>query len=133
MRWLVAALLVSPLIFAPVVASAQAGFQLPSGNIFCEVEDNAIRCDLVTFTFAKPPRPAECETDWGHAYSVGARGGARVLCAGDTVVNRGARVLRHGARWDGVGVTCYSERTGLKCINADGRGFEISRSVLSLF
>ena len=132
MRWLLAALVFALLAF-PVVASAQEGFQLPSGNVFCEVEENALRCDLVEFTFAKPPRPRNCDTDWGHAYSIGARGVSRVLCAGDTVVNRGARVLRYGARWDGVGVTCYAERTGLKCINADGRGFELSRATLNRF
>ena len=128
MRWLVAALVVFP-----VVASAQQGFQLPSGNIFCEVDDNAIRCDLVNYTFTKPPRPRDCDFDWGHSYAVAARGASRVLCGGDTVVNRGARVLRYGARWDGVGVTCYAERTGLKCINAEGRGFEISRTTLNRF
>jgi len=128
MRWLIAAL-----VLAPVVASAQDSFQLPFGNIFCAVEENAIRCDLAEFSFAKPPRPRDCETDWGHAYALGARGGSRVLCAGDTVINRGAPVLRYGARWDGLGVTCYAERTGLKCINGDGRGFEISRTMLNRF
>jgi len=128
MRWLIAAL-----VMFPVVASAQDGFQLPSRNIFCEVEEGALRCDLVDFTFARPPRPKDCDTDWGHAYSIGPRGTSRVLCAGDTVVNRGARVLRYGARWDGVGVTCHAERTGLNCINADGHGFEISRNRLNRF
>ena len=106
---------------------------MPSRNIFCEVEDNAVRCDLVNYTFARPPRPPNCDFDWGHSYAVGARGESRVLCGGDTVVNPGARVLRYGARWDGAGVTCYAEQSGLECINADGRGFEISRTVLNRF
>ncbi|NKC29668.1 DUF6636 domain-containing protein [Falsiroseomonas selenitidurans] len=117
----------------PGIASAQEGFQLPSGNVFCAVEENALRCDLVEFSFTRPPRPQDCDTDWGHAYSLGARGGARALCAGDTVVNRGARRLRYGERWDGAGVTCHAERTGLHCINADGRGFDLARSRLGLF
>lgn len=132
MRWLVAAATVTLLGF-PVVASAQQGFQLPSGNVFCEVEEGALRCDLVEFSFARPPKPKDCDTDWGHAYSIGARGGPRVLCAGDTVVNRGARRLNYGERWDGVGVTCHAERSGLRCINADGRGFELSRRQLGMF
>ena len=132
MRWLVAAS-VFALFASPVVASAQDGFQSPSGNIFCEPDGETIRCDLVNFTFAKPPRPRDCDTDWGHAYSVGPRGASSVLCAGDTVVNRGARVLRYGARWDSKGVTCFSEQTGMRCINMDGRGFEISRARLNRF
>ncbi|MBU8545433.1 MULTISPECIES: DUF6636 domain-containing protein [Roseomonadaceae] len=132
MRWPLAAATLA-LLALPVAALAQEGFQMPSGNVFCEVEENALRCDLVDFTFARPPQPADCETDWGHAYSLAARGTSRVLCAGDTVVNRGARRLRYGDRWDGVGVTCHAERTGLKCINAEGRGFELSRTRLSRF
>jgi len=30
-------------------------------------------------------------------------------------------------------VTCYAEQTGLKCINGEGRGFEISRTMLNRF
>lgn len=132
MRWLIAAATFTLFTF-PVVASAQEGFQLSSGNVFCEVEENALRCDLVDYSFAKPAQPAGCETDWGHAYSIGARGGTRVLCAGDTVMNRGARRLNYGQRWDGVGVTCHAERTGLRCINAEGHGFELSRRRLNLY
>jgi hypothetical protein len=117
----------------PVLASAQDGFQLPSGNIMCGVDDGAVRCEIVTFTFARPAAPADCDSDWGHAYGIGARGASSVLCAGDLVIGRGLPVLAYGARWRGAGVTCQSERTGLRCVNAEGRGFEISRSRLNRF
>ena len=132
MRWPIAAATLALLAF-PHMASAQEGFQTPSGNVFCEVVEDALRCDLVDFSFAKPPQPRGCDTDWGHAYSIGRRGGPDVLCAGDTVVNRGARRLNYGQRWDGVGVTCHAERSGLNCINADGRGFGFSRREINLF
>jgi len=130
MRWLIAALLMFP-----VVASAQEGFQLSSGNIFCDIDDNAIRCDLTNHTFPNPPLPAGCDASfgWGHAYSVGATGAPRVLCGGDTVVNRGARVLRAGSQWRGQGVTCNAERASIRCTNGEGRGFEITRAKLTLF
>jgi len=56
MRWLIATLLMFP-----VVASAQEGFQLSSGNISCDVDDNAIRCD---HNSPNPPLPAGCDASF---------------------------------------------------------------------
>ena len=56
MRWLIAAL-----VCMPMLASAQEGFQLPSGNIFCKTEEGAIRCDIVDYSYNPPPKPSDCE------------------------------------------------------------------------
>ncbi|MBU8545432.1 MULTISPECIES: DUF6636 domain-containing protein [Roseomonadaceae] len=132
MRWLIAAATFT-LLGQPVVASAQQGFQLPSGNVLCEVMENALRCEIIEFRFARPAAPKDCDSDWGHAYGIAARGRAQVLCAGDLVVNRGLPRLNYGQRWDGTGVTCQAERSGLRCVNAEGGGLELSRSRLGLF
>ncbi|MGG5885876.1 DUF6636 domain-containing protein [Falsiroseomonas sp. HC035] len=128
MRWLVAAL-----VCLPIVASAQEGFQLPSGNIFCEMEEGAIRCDIVNYSYTPPPKPQDCEFDWGHSVAVGPVGAARLLCGGDTVVNRGARRLRYGTAWQGPGLTCTATQAMLRCANAAGQGFEFARTRLQLF
>lgn len=117
----------------PVLASAQPGFQLPSGNIRCEVWEGAVRCEIVNFSFPRPPSPEECDSDWGHAYGLAARGRSEVLCAGDLIVSRTVPVLGYGATWRGAGVVCASSQAGLRCSNAEGRGFELSRARLNRF
>ncbi len=126
-RWIAA------FAFLPVLASAQEGFQLPSGNIRCEVMDRALRCEIVNFSFARPQAPEECDSDWGHAYALAARGPSAVLCAGDLVVNPRLPVLGYGARWSGAGVVCTSGQAGLRCSNAEGRGMGMSRARLNRF
>ncbi len=132
MRWLIAAAIFA-LLGQPVVASAQQGFQLPSGNVLCEVMENALRCEIAQFNFARPAKPKECDSDWGHAYAIGARGRAEVLCAGDMVVDRRVPRLEYGQRWQGIGVTCEAERNGLRCTNGEGRRLELARGRLGLF
>ncbi|MBU8537418.1 DUF6636 domain-containing protein [Falsiroseomonas tokyonensis] len=106
---------------------------MPSGNIRCEVMDRALRCEIVNFSFARPPAPEECDSDWGHAYALAARGPSAVLCAGDLVVSPRLPVLGHGARWSGAGVVCTSGQAGLRCVNGEGRGMEMSRARLNRF
>jgi hypothetical protein len=126
-RWLAVFLLL------PVVASAQQAFQLPSGNIHCALFDGELRCDVLNFSYARPPRPQGCDLDWGGAVTLQAKGPARLLCHGDTVADRGNPVLGYGRAWQGPGMACTAATTGLRCTNGDGRGFEMARARLRLF
>lgn len=121
------------LAFAPVLASAQEAFQLPSGNIHCALHDGTLRCDVLQFSYARPPRPARCQEDWGGAVTLGSKGAAQVICHGDTVADPANPVLGYGHAWQGPGMACTAARTGLRCTNGDGRGFEMSRVRLRLF
>lgn len=121
------------LLFAPVVASAQEGFQLPSGNIHCAVYDAILRCDVLNASFAPAPRPRNCTEDWGRAIELRRSGPARLICYGDTVADPRHPVLRYGTAWQGPGMTCTAAETGLRCQNGEGRGFEMSRSALKPF
>lgn len=116
-----------------VRASAQEGFQLPSGNIHCALWDGRLRCDALAFAYPRPPRPRDCDLDWGGAIEMGARGAARLVCHGDTVANPAAPVLGYGQAWRGPGMTCTAATTGLRCTNAEGHGFELARARLRLF
>jgi hypothetical protein len=49
-----------------------------------------------------------------------------VVCAGDTALG-GGTVLRYGTAWSRDGITCASSSSGLRCKNAWGHGFFISR------
>lgn len=126
-RWVAAFFLV------PLLASAQQSFQLPSGNIHCALHADTLRCDVLNVAYRPPPRPRDCDLDHGGAVAIGPRGPARLICHGDTVADPAAPVLRYGAAWQGPGIACTAARTGLRCTNAEGRGFEMSRARLGLF
>lgn len=120
-------------VLMPVLASAQEGFQLPSGNIHCMAFDGRLRCDVLNFAYPRPPRPLNCDQDWGGAVEIGPRGSPELLCHGDTVANPSAPVLGYGQAWHGGGIACTAAQTGLRCVNVEGRGFEMSRSRLRAF
>ena len=124
---------VLPVLLLPGLASAQEAFQLPSGNIHCVVHAGQLRCDILSYAYQRPTRPRGCELDWGGAVEIGARGAARLLCHGDTVADPAAPVLGYGSLWQGPGMGCTAARSGLRCANSDGRGFEMSRARLRLF
>lgn len=120
-------------VLMPVLASAQEAFQLPSGNIHCAVYDGRLRCDVLNFAYQRPPRPRNCDLDYGGAVEMTPRGSPVLLCHGDTVANPMAPVLGYGQAWQGGGMACTATQQGIRCVNAEGRGFEMARSRLLLF
>ena len=119
----------------PARASAGATvvyLRTPSGNIGCgayrDSRGATLRCDIATGLRPRPPRPRGCEFDWGSSFVMAARGSARVTCASDSVLAApAARVLRYGTTWRRFGFACTSRRSGLRCVNAAGHGFFLSR------
>ncbi len=111
------------------IASGTDGrfFRTPSGNIGCAIFGGVLRCDIGTGLIPRPPRPAGCELDWGFGLTLGRTGRAGIVCAGDTVIDPGAPVLRYGSTWRRVGLRCVSRTGGLTCTNPSGRGFFLSR------
>lgn len=112
----------------PVSVSA---FQSPTGNIACqffEAEATEVRCDLGEFTATYRKRPASCEFDWGNAFGVTSWSDVgEVLCHSDTIRDPEAQVLDYGYEMTVGDVTCWSQKTGVTCENAQGHGFQISR------
>jgi len=115
-------------------------FRTPSNNIHCQAdppinpgEATVLRCDVMQRDNPDPPRPKDCEYDWGIAFYVEDRDApAQRMCAGDTVKGE-APVLGYGETWSGLGFTCGSQRDGLTCRNGMGHGFTLSRRVQQLF
>jgi uncharacterized protein DUF6636 len=127
----------SLLVIDPSYAqNGPAGFQTPSKNIACQYFDidgqNALRCDISQMN-ARPPRPADCELDWGEAFEMTAKGSAEPICHGDTVFDPQLPVLAYGEVWQRGGFTCRSEPTGLTCFNAMQHGFSLSRATQKVF
>lgn len=131
-------------VFATTVATAIAqpapdGFKMPSGNIHCQYfagmqgEASVLRCDIRNIA-SLPPRPRDCELDWGRAFEIAEDGGAaQRICAGDTVADDALPALPYGSIWRQGGFVCRSERNGATCINAAGHGFFLSRAAQRLF
>ncbi len=117
----------------PMAASAGTTsftfFQTPSHNIGCVYSTSPanVRCDIRTGLKPPPAKPRGCMNDWTFGYQVSSRGRARTVCAGDTVFSPTARVIRYGTTWRGGSFSCSSRRTGLRCRNATGHGFFLSK------
>jgi hypothetical protein len=107
--------------------SALYFFRTPTSNIGCVYGGAYLRCDVRGGIKPLPPRDPDCMLDWGGGYTLSARGRAEVLCAGDTALNRSRNVLRYGRTWRRGAFRCLSRRIGLRCRNASGRGFFLSR------
>lgn len=141
--WLLTAMTLSSAGFAAYTGLGQSfdelgAFQTPSGNIHCAAyADGAnraeLRCDLVQNTARIPPRPADCELDWGDAFGMNNRGQAERICHGDTVQNPKNPVLQYGKRWSAGGFRCDATQSRLRCVNTDRHGWELSRSKQIVF
>jgi hypothetical protein len=134
-----AALLASAVLFAPA-ALAQEGFRSPSGNIHCQFfagdadSEAVIRCDLRSISNRPPPRPRDCDLEWGQAFEISARAARGIrVCHGDTVQDNRLPVLAYGRSFARGGLSCTSEKTGVTCRNAGGHGFTIARAAQRVF
>lgn len=116
-------------------ASAQApqGFKTPSGNIYCLSYNNELRCDLLSTTTPKPPRPKDCDLDWGNAFTMTVKGKAARICHGDSAMDPSYPVLQYGKTWKKGGYSCTSLTSGLNCTNKDKHGWLLSKSRQVIF
>jgi len=129
--------LVAALAAASASAAPSAGIQLfktPSGNIGCIYAAAApglpanLRCDIRSGLRPKPGRPAGCDLDYGDSYALLKFGRTLVTCHGDTALDPHAPVLAYGKTWRRNGFSCTSRAIGLRCSNASGHGFFLSRA-----
>ncbi len=101
-------------------------FRMPSKNIgsLLSTSPTELRCDVLSGV--KPKPRGTCELDWT-GYAMRPTGRAGPNCAGDTVYNNRAPILRYGQTWRRGGFTCRSSAAALRCTNRTGHGFSLSR------
>jgi hypothetical protein len=138
----VLAVLVASFSAIALSATARAADQIvffttPSHGIGCvyahpEGEGRSLRCDVLDVEHPAK-RPAWCEQDYGSSFGLEPRGRAKRLCVGDTAMDPKAPVLQYGKRRHVGPFTCVSRRAGLRCTNAAGHGFDLSRQRQRLF
>jgi hypothetical protein len=112
-------------------------FATPSGNIKCfaaAYNGGSVECAIGSGLVPVPTSPP-CDLD-RPGLVVGASGSARPSCRGDptpAVLDSRIPALPYDAVWEGFGVHCFSQTSGLTCVNRDGHGFFLSRERWRLF
>jgi hypothetical protein len=116
-----------------VTPAASAWFSSPSRNIGCMMDTSSVRCDVISYSYHPPAKPASCHFAWGPSVGVGTTGKGRFRCVSDTVAGA-PTILKYGKSRTVGRYTCTSRSTGMTCINTrTGHGFRIARTNYSLF
>jgi hypothetical protein len=118
------------------VVSANTQFITPSRNIRCVFSPDpaGVRCDITSgsTSYTAPPKPANCEFDWGQSFDVNGQGAGHLICISDAVP--GNRVLEYGHAFKSGSYLCTSTQAALRCENTDTKhGFTLARSRYTLF
>jgi hypothetical protein len=108
-------------------APAAKFFHSPSGNIACGISKQGARCDIREREWRPPPKPRQCDQDWGYGLTLGKQGKGRFFCAGDSLFGLGSR-LAYGKSVARGRFRCVSRTDGIRCVNRrNGHGFKLSR------
>jgi hypothetical protein len=109
-------------------------FRSPSANVGCVIKPGYARCDIDERDWSPPPRPADCEWDYGQGIAIATDEPAQFVCAGDTTQAPDADPLPYGESITAGQMSCESAETGITCRDAQsGSGFTISREAYRLF
>ena len=115
----------------PDAATDFVGFTSPSGNVGSIINSAYVRCDIFERDWSPPPRPADCEFDYGQGISLSLGDEAAFVCAGDTALG-GAKPLDYGQ--SASVMQCDSTESGITCRDTQtGRGFTITREAYQVF
>jgi len=109
------------------------GFVSPSGNVSCMIDPDWARCDIIDRDWSPPPRPADCEFDYGQGISIAPGERPEFVCAGDTAFGAD-EVLPYGQSITAGVLRCESAQSWITCRDVrTGHGFSISREAYRLF
>lgn len=106
-------------------------FQLPSGNIACDMTAGGVTCTIANETFTPPP-VEDCEGgSVGHTVVLDAKG-VSVPCVHGAPSRVGGQVpvLDYGGTSTVGPYTCTSATNGVTCTTAQGVGFRLARQEL---
>jgi hypothetical protein len=110
-----------------------AHFSTPTGNIGCYATPTGVGCAIGQYDWTLPPKPRDCDADWGAGIDIG-DGLANIgVCASDTSLGA-ERVLAYGTGVRIGVMECVSETRGVTCRNVRTRhGFFLSRASYRTF
>jgi hypothetical protein len=123
----------SPSTSEPDAATDLIGFTSPSGNVGCINDSSYVRCNISERDWIAPPRPADCEFDYGQGISPSLGEEATFVCAGDTTLGDG-KPLDYGQSVSVGLLQCDSTESGITCRDSKtGDGFTIAREAYRVF
>ena len=97
------------------------------------LDSTYVGCDISERSWSPPPRPADCEFDYGQGIGMSAGEQAAFVCAGDTAMGAG-QSLAYGESITKDDLTCESAEAGITCRDsATGHGFTIARESYKVF
>ncbi len=109
------------------------GFTSPSGNVGCFIDAHYARCDVLERDWTPPPRPADCEFDYGQGIGLSPGEEPEFVCAGDTALG-GGEPLAYGESISAGVLRCDSAESGITCRDTkSGHGFAIAREAYRVF
>jgi hypothetical protein len=116
---------------APSASPGVPQFQLPSGNIACDMTTDNVTCTIADKTFTAPP-DAGCSGDAGHTIVLTANGVAVPCVQGPrpTAAATAVPTLNYGGTTTVGQYTCTSATNGVTCVNGMGKGFRLARQSL---
>ncbi len=119
----------------PSAAARLVGFQAPSEKVGCYMSGQGARCDVARPRWQAPPKPDDCELDYGQGVSVGRHGEGHFVCAGDTTLDPGHEVLDDGESIKTGRFRCKNRgESTIRCVNTrTGSGFKVSKRRVRLF
>ncbi|MBO1751632.1 hypothetical protein J4G33_07420 [Actinotalea sp. BY-33] len=110
-------------------------FVLPSGNIFCEMDETSATCSIISFTFGAVDPPEGCEGTAGNVLRIEAGQQTTFPCVdGEVSAPADLPELDYGEASTVGQMTCQSSRNGVTCRHDEsGSGFSLARAGYSLF
>jgi hypothetical protein len=118
----------------PRVVTDLVGFRSPSSNVGCYLDVDYVGCDIAEADWSPPPRPADCEFDYGQGITFVPGGRAEFVCAGDTALVPDGTALSYGQSISPGVLQCDSAETGITCRDTKtGHGFAIAHEAYQLF
>ena len=118
---------------SPEAITDFTGFTSPSGNVGCYIDPTGARCDISERDWSPPPRPADCEFDYGQGISLSPGENATFVCAGDTALG-GGQPLAYGRSISAGVLVGDSAQSGMTCRDTKtGHGFAIAREGYRVF
>jgi hypothetical protein len=113
---------------------AEALFLTPSKNIGCHLSRDGVRCDIGRRDWTPPPKPADCELDWGFGVYIVPGKPAAFVCTGDSLLGATKDTLPYGHVLRAGAFQCDSEYVALRCSNErTGHGFTLSVQDYTIF
>lgn len=111
----------------PTSQDVGGSFYSPSRNIGCLISEEHAECAVNDYSYEPPPRPTDCDLEWGRSLGVTAGGSGEFTCIGGLLAEPSSATLDYGRSTSAGEITCESSQAGIRCENGSGHGFLLAR------